>query len=153
LKITNFNKSVKTLDPKTIGKPSGVSYIEKCIKRRPTSGEIFSEFNINTKQNSKAAIIYNDLLKFKRLDKKFESIIEGDRVFVINLIKNPYQIEVIGFPNAKVPDEIMEFIKKYIDRDEIFESMILKKLKELYSDLSWEFPILNENVTKFFKFS
>ena len=32
---------------------------------------MFSEFNINTKQNSRAAIIYNDLLKFKGLDKKY----------------------------------------------------------------------------------
>jgi len=152
-KIIDFHKHIKTLEPKLIGKPSGVSYIEKCIKRKPKSGEMFSEFESNTKQNSKAAIIYNDLLKFKKLDKKFESIIEGDRVYIINLIKNPYHIDVIGFPNAKIPDEIMDFIITYIDRNEIFESMILKKLKELYSDLNWNFPSLNENVGKFFKFN
>lgn len=152
-KIIQFYKQLKTLDPKILGKPTGVSYIEKCIKRKPSSGEIFSEFNLNTKQNSKAAIIYNDLLKFKKLDKKYESIIEGDKVFIINLIKNPFHIDVIGFPNAKVPDEIMNFINQYIDRDEIFESMILKKLKELYSDLNWEFVNLNPNISKFFNFS
>lgn len=151
-KIISFHKNIKTLEPKLLGKPSGVSFIDKCIKRKPNAGEIFSTFEINTKQNSKAAIIYNDLLKFKKLDKKYESIIEGDKVYIINLIKNPYHIDVIGFPNAKVPDEIMEFIIKYIDRDEIFESMILNKLRELYGDLKWSFPNLNENIGKFFKF-
>lgn len=152
-KILDFYKHIKTLEPKSIGKPSGVSYIDKCIKRKPKSGEMFSEFESNTKQNSKAAIIYNDLLKFKKLDKQYESIIEGDRVYVINLIKNPYHIDIIGFPNAKIPDEIMDFIKTYIDKNEIFETMILKKLKELYSDLDWSFPSLNENVGKFFKYT
>lgn len=151
-KIIQFHKKIKTLEPKVLGKPMGVSFIDKCIARKPSAGEIFSSFNVNTKQNSKAAIIYNDLLKFKKLDKKYESIIEGDRVYIINLIKNPFHIDVIGFPNAKVPDEIAEFIKTYIDRNEIFESMILNKLRELYGDLKWEFPSLNENIGKFFKF-
>lgn len=151
-KIIQFHKKIKTLEPKVLGKPMGVSFIDKCIARKPSAGEIFSSFNVNTKQNSKAAIIYNDLLKFKKLDKKYESIIEGDRVYIINLIKNPFHIDVIGFPNAKVPDEIDEFIKTYIDRNEIFESMILNKLRELYGDLKWEFPSLNENIGKFFKF-
>ena len=57
-----------------------------------------------------------------------------------------------GLPNAKVPDDIEKFVKTYIDVDEIFESMILNKLKELYKDLSWDFPPLNENVNKFFSF-
>jgi len=58
----------------------------------------------------------------------------------------------VGLPNAKVPDEIEKFVKQYIDTDEIFESLLLNKLKELYKDLKWEFPPLNANVTKFFSF-
>ena len=92
------------------------------------------------------------LLKFKKLDKKYESIIEGDKIFIINLKPNMYKLETIGLPNAKVPDEIEKFVKMYIDIDEIFESLLLNKLKELYSDLKWEFPPLNANVTKFFSF-
>ena len=63
-----------------------------------------------------------------------------------------YKLETIGLPNAKVPDEIEKFVKMYIDIDEIFESLLLNKLKELYIDLKWEFPLLNANVTKFFSF-
>ena len=150
--IIDFYKSIKNTDPKKLGKPSGVSFISKCIKRKATSGEIFSELNINTKENSRAAIYYNDLLKFKKLDKKYESIIEGDKIYIVNLLKNPYKISVIGFPTTDVPDEINTFINTYIDREAIFESILLNKLKELYKDLNWEFVNLNPNISKFFKF-
>jgi hypothetical protein len=152
--IIDFYNYIKETDPIIIGKPSGVSFINKCIKRKPGPGEIFSEFNINTKENSKAAIIYNDLLKFKKLDKKYESIIEGDKIFVFNLVNNPYHIDVIGIPNGKIPPEIDEFIKKYTDYEQLFESSILNKLKELYNDLGWKdsFPSLNSRINKFFKF-
>ena len=150
--IIDFYKSIKSIDPKKLGKPSGVSFINKCIKRKATSGEIFSELNINTKENSRAAIYYNDLLKFKKLDKKYESIIEGDKIYIVNLLKNPYKISVIGFPTTDVPDEINTFINTYIDREAIFESILLNKLKELYKDLNWEFVNLNPNISKFFKF-
>jgi DNA polymerase elongation subunit (family B) len=150
--IIDFYKSIKTIDPKVLGKPTGVSFIDKCIKRKASVGEIFSELNINTKENSRAAIHYNDLLKFKKLDKKYESVIEGDKIFIANLIENPFKISVIGFPNADMPDEINNFINKYIDREAIFESILLNKLKELYKDLGWEFVNLNPNISKFFKF-
>lgn len=150
--ILEFHRSLKTIDPRLLGKPSGVSYINKCIKRPATSGEIFSELNINTKQNSRAAIVYNDLLKFKGLDKSYESVIEGDKIFVINLKPNPYKLEVIGFPNSKMPPEIIKFIETYIDIEEIFESAIKNKIDELYDDLKWDVPSYNPNVAKFFSF-
>jgi len=150
--IIDFYKQIKSTEPTHIGKPTGVSYINKCIKRRPNPGEIFSEFVLNTKENSKAAIIYNDLLRFKKLDKKFECIIEGDKIFIFNLLPNPYHIDVIGIPNNKIPPNIDKFIKDYIDYEQIFESSILNKLKDLYSDLSYDFPSLNSKVSKFFKF-
>jgi DNA polymerase elongation subunit (family B) len=150
-KIRKFHKSLKLMDPKILGKPSGVSFIDKCIAGKPEG--IFSPLVKNTKQNSRGAIVYNDLLRFKRLDKKYEGIIEGDRVFIIDLIANPYKIGVIGLPNAKIPEELKSFVDEYVDRDAIFESMINKKLRELYSDLKWDFPSLNEKVDKFFKFN
>ena len=113
---------------------------------------MFSTFRLKAPSNTKAAVRYNDLLKFKRLDKQYESVVEGDKIFIINLKANPYKLDTIGLPNAKVPDEIEKFVKTYIDVDEIFESLLLNKLKELYKDLKWEFPPLNANVAKFFAF-
>jgi hypothetical protein len=36
-------------------------------------------------------------LKFKKLDKKYESIIEGDKIFIINLKPNHVQIRNYWF--------------------------------------------------------
>lgn len=148
--IINFYKSLKALDPKLLGRPTGVSYLYKYLKKKPTLGEIFSTFENKAPINTKSAIIYNDLLKFKKLDSKYESILEGDKIFIINLKPNPYQIDTIALPNNKVPSDIEEFVKEYIDVDEIFESILLGKLKELYKDIKWEFPNLNQNISKFF---
>jgi len=149
--IIDFYKSLKTTDIRELGKPTGVKQISSyLIPAR--AGEMFSNFKLKAPSNTKAAVRYNDLLKFKKLDKKYESIIEGDKIFIINLKPNMYKLDTIGLPNAKVPDEIEKFVKMYIDIDEIFESLLLNKLKELYIDLSWEFPPLNANVTKFFSF-
>lgn len=152
--IIDLYKKIKTLDPKTLGKPTGVSYINKCIKRSPSSGEILSELHLNTKPNSSGSIYYNDLLRFKGLNKKFPEIMEGAKVYVIDLIKNPYNINYISIPvNEKIPDFMEDFIKKYANIDQIFESSILNKLKELYKDLKMEFPNLNPKISRFFKFS
>ena len=149
--IIDFHKLVKTLDPKELGKPTGVKQISS-YKIPARAGEMFSTFKLKAPSNTKAAVRYNDLLKFKRLDKQYESIIEGDKIFIINLKANPYKLETIGLPNAKVPEDIEKFVKQYIDVDEIFESLLLNKLKELYKDLKWDFPSLNANVAKFFAF-
>ena len=149
--IIEFYKLLKTTDPKELGKPTGVKQIAS-YRNAPRAGEMFSTFKLKAPSNTKAAVRYNDLLRFKKLDKQYESIIEGDKIFIINLKANPYKLETVGLPNAKVPDEIEAFVKTYIDVDEIFESLLLNKLKELYKDLKWEFPSLNANVAKFFAF-
>jgi DNA polymerase elongation subunit (family B) len=149
--IINFYKSLKTLDPRDLGKPTGVKQISSYhIPAR--AGEMFSSFRLKAPANTKASVRYNDLLKFKKLDKKYESIVEGDKLFIVNLKQNPYNLETIGIPNASVPPEIEEFVKTYIDVEEIFESLLGNKLKNLYGDLKWEFPSLNPNIKKFFAF-
>lgn len=147
--IIEFYKSLKKTDFKLLGRPTGVSYLKKFVKNKPTSGMIFSTTEKGAPINSKAAIRFNDLLKFKGLEKKYESIIEGDKIFILNLSPNPYHIENIAIPNGKIPDEIAEFIKNYVDVDGVFESMIFNKLRELWSDLNWELPSLNSHVTRF----
>ena len=150
--IVTFYKALRTLDPRQLGKPTGVKQIH-AYHLPAKAGDMFSGFKIKAPYNTKAAIRYNDLLKFKKLDKKFESIIEGDKIFVINLKQNPYNLETIGLPNAQVPPAIEEFVKTYIDVEEIFDSLLANKLKSLYLDLKWDFPALNKNVGKFFAFN
>ncbi len=147
--IINFNLKLKNTDPRELGKPTGVKIINSYIKSK-SGDDIFTKTEKGAPFNTKAAVRYNDILKWKKLDKKYESIIEGDKIFVVNLKKNQYNIDTIGLPNSKIPDEIELFVKENIDIEEIFESLLLNKLKELFKDLKWSFPSLNPNVNKFF---
>lgn len=150
--IISFYKSLRTTDPRELGKPTGVKQISSYVKRTAKSTEIFSEFLTGAPANTKAAVRYNDLLRFKKLDKKYESIIEGDKIYIVNLQKNGYHIETIGLPNGKVPPEIEKFVKDYIDVDGIFDSILKNKLENTYNHIGWSFPSLNSNVHKFFSF-
>lgn len=150
-KIIDFKKYVKTMPIDQIAKPTGVKQIESYIERAPKVGEIFSTLKLKCPINTKAAIYYNDLLKFKKADKKYPRFTVGDKMKYIQLKTNPYGIDVIGF-TGNDPDFIVKLIDEFADREEGFESTLLNKLKGIYEDLGWNFPSLNDKVNKFFKF-
>ena len=56
------------------------------------------------------------------------------------------------FTGYNDPPEIKDFIEKFIDKSEMFDSVMKNKLENLYSDLNWGALVLNENVSKFFSF-
>jgi DNA polymerase elongation subunit (family B) len=150
--ILDFRTSIRTVDWKTILKPTGLKKMREYIASPPMIGDIFSRLGKGCPINTKAAIYYNDILRFKKLDKKYPTFQIGDKMFIAYLKDNPYRIDVVGFNGYNDPPEIMEFIEKYIDRDGLFDSVMKNKLESLYSDLGWGAVVLNQNINKFFKF-
>ena len=150
-KIQDFRKHLKTLSYKEVAKPTGVKQIRNYIASPPPSGQIFSKLGNKCPINTKSAIWYNDLLRFKKLDKEYSCITEGDKIKFIPLKKNPYSIEVLAFTNES-PQFIYEFLDKYADTDSGFNNVLLNKLQGIYEDLKWDFPSLNPNVERFFTF-
>jgi len=150
-KIIEFKKSLDSVPIKSIAKPTGVRNINKYIASKPQSGQIFSKLELKCPINTKAAIWYNDLLRFKKLDKQYPCFTEGDKMYYIQLKDNPYKIEVLGF-TGNDPEFITDFIIKFIDKEQGFNSTLLNKLQGIYEDLKWSFPSLNAYVNKFFSF-
>ena len=150
-KIIEFKKSLDSVPIKSIAKPTGVRNINKYIASKQQSGQIFSKLELKCPINTKAAIWYNDLLRFKKLDKQYPCFTEGDKMYYIQLKDNPYKIEVLGF-TGNDPEFINEFITKFIDKEAGFNSTLLNKLQGIYEDLKWSFPSLNAYVNKFFSF-
>jgi len=150
-KIIDFKKYIDSISYKQIAKPTGVKNIRKYIAAPPQSGSIFSKLESKCPVNTKAAIWYNDLLRFKKLDKKYSCFTEGDKMYYVQLKDNPYKIEVLGF-TGNDPEFIDEFITKFVDKEEGFNSVLLNKLQGIYDDLKWSFPSLNAYVNKFFSF-
>ena len=150
-RILDFKKYVKDLPLSDIAKPTGVKQVSSYIDRKPGIGEIFSTLKLKCPINTKAAVWYNDLLRFKKLDKKYPCFTEGDKMKYIQLKDNPYRIDVIGF-TGNDPEFITDFMNKYADREQGFESSLMNKLVGIYEDLGWVFPSMHEKAGKFFKF-
>jgi DNA polymerase elongation subunit (family B) len=153
LLISSFKKNIAGREIIEIAKPTGVKKIREYIERGPTGGKIFSDLKLKAPINTKAAIYTNDLLRFKKLDKKYPCFVEGDKMFYVNLKSNPYKIEVIAINGYDDAPEIMEFVERYIDREAVFNNVLLNKLQNLYKDIGWSFPSLNEYANKFFVIS
>jgi hypothetical protein len=150
--VLDFRESLQTIDWKKILKPTGLKQLREYTERGPGAGEIFSKLKLKCPINTKAAIFYNDFLRFKKLDTKHSLFQVGDKMFLAYLKNNPYKIDVIGFNGYDDPPEVIEFINTYIDRDGIFDGVMKNKLETLYKDIGWGQPIFNRNVHRFFKF-
>ncbi len=153
LLISSFKKSIAGRQIIEIAKPTGVKKIREYIERGPTASKIFSDLKSKAPINTKAAIYYNDLLRFKKLDKKYPTIKEFEKIYYVYLKDNPYRLDCIGFFGVDDPPEIIEFIEKYVDKEKTFDSTFLNKLQGVYDDLKWSFPSLNEYANKFFVIS
>ena len=134
-----------------IGNPQAVKKMNKFTERKARAGEMFSSIGKGAPAAVKASIIYNDLLRFWKLDKKYNYITQGEKIKWIYLKTNPYRIDAIAFLDYDIPEQIRTFIEKYADRQKVFESILLNKLEGFYSDLGWSLN-LNPHRNKFFKF-
>ena len=150
--ILEFKNNLDDLPIELLAKPTGVKNLNQYIDRKPTADQMFSTFKNKAPVNVKAAARYNDLLKFKRLDKKHSQIVTGDKIKWVYLKDNPYKIETIGFLDFDLPKEIRTFIEMYVDREKAFNSILKNKLESFYQDLGWGGLTLNTFVDDFFSF-
>lgn len=134
-----------------LGNPTGVKKLNYYIERKPKAGEMFTIMKKGTPVNTKAAVIYNDLIRFWGLNKKHSYIAQGDKIKYVYLKPNPYQVDALGFLDFDIPDKVNEFMERYADRNKIFESILLNKLENFYDDLGWRLN-LNPYMDHFFNF-
>ena len=150
--ILNFRKEIMSLDTDItlLGNPTSVKTLNEYIGRKPRAGEVMTEIKKGAPANVKAAIRYNDLLKFWNI-KGHSEIVQGDKIKWIYLKDNPYKIEAIGFLSFDMPDKMRTFLNDYADRKKSFETILQSKLENFYNDLGWTLN-LNPNINKFFSF-
>jgi DNA polymerase elongation subunit (family B) len=149
-RILDFKKEILTKIPiEQLGNPTAVKTLNKYIERKPVGGEAFTVVAKGAPASVRATIKYNDLLKYWKLDSKHSPILQGDKVKWIYLKKNPYNIEALAYLDFNIPDKIREFLDKFSDKEKVFDTILLNKLKGLYDDLGWK---LNTNpyVNQFF---
>ena len=142
-----------------LGNPVSVKTLYKYIERKPVGTEIFTVVKqpVNKKTGRKsgapasvrAAIKYNDLLGYWKLDKDYSQIVQGDKVKWIYLKKNPFNIEALAYLDYDCPPKIQDFLDKFADKEKVFDTILLNKLEGFYEDLEWKLTT-NPYVNQFF---
>jgi len=150
--IMDFRDKImsKDTDITLLGNPTSVKTLNEYMGRKPRAGEVMTEIKKGAPANVKAAIVYNDLLRFWNI-KGHSEIVQGDKIKWVYLIDNPYKIEAIAFLDFDMPEKMRTFLNDYADRKKSFETILQSKLENFYSDLDWTLN-LNPNINKFFSF-
>lgn len=152
-KILEFRDKYRTLPLQDVAKPTGINKLKEYLKHGPRAGSMFSSFLPKAPPNTKASTYYNDLLKFKQIDKRHPVIQVGDKIRWIYLKKNnPYNIEVLAYNEVDPAKEVLDYMTQYMDREAMFDKNLVKKLDTMYSNLGWGSVNYNKNVNKFFKY-
>lgn len=134
-----------------LGNPTSVKTLNEYIARKPKVSEILTELKKGAPANVKAAVRYNDLVRFWKLDKEHSYIVQGDKIKWVYLKDNPYKMETLAFLDFDMPEKIRIFLDNYADRKKSFETILQTKLEGFYNDLGWSLN-LNPYKNKFFNF-
>lgn len=150
-KVLDFKEEIRRLPLTVIGKPTGVKKIKKFLDTQVDSNiDIAGK---GTPVHVKSAISYNNFLKIKGLTRDYSPIREGDKIMWLYLKDNEYKYETIAFKGDEDPNEIMDFLTKYIDYEKTFNSNLENKLQDFYQALNWGKIPENALINEFFNFS
>jgi DNA polymerase elongation subunit (family B) len=155
--VLDFKSHINELKPNEIAKNTSVHFTGKSGEERvnfdPKDREPF-RFIKGSNAQTKGALAYNDFLKKIGKEKIVEPIFDGAKIKFVYLKDNPLGLDVLALKDDGTdPKEILDFIKTYIDPEEIFKAELQNKLVDFYGALKWE--IFNENAAKaeeFFSF-
>ena len=147
--VVDFKDKMAKLPHKDIAKNSAVKNLSKYMGKKRNLFEVMK----GTPAHVKAAIAYNDCLKYFKTPFKYEPMKNGDKVKWVYLKQNPLGLGGLAFTGYSDPPEIEEFINTYIDHKKIFERELKGKLQDFYDAIGWG-DVISDTKTaeKFFSF-
>ena len=146
--VVNFRNSMKLMDFNKIATPISVKGISKYRKQESV---IFKSHHLGAPIHVKSALYYNDFLKYHKLEKKYSSISNGDKIKWIYLKQNPLGLNTIAYKGYEDPPEVLEFIRQYINHEKIYKQALHKKIMMLYSSMNWSEPTdASKTIERFF---
>ena len=140
--ILSKRDEMKTTNFIDIAKNSAVKDMSKYTFKNQALGE----FMKGTPAHVKAALTYNQLLKYFKAPYKYEPMKDGDKIKWVYLKNNPLGLDSVGLTGYNDPKQILDLVKQYIDYDLIWQKELENKLDDFYSAMNWEKP--NPNLAK-----
>ena len=146
--IINFKNSMRLMEVDKIAIPIGVKNIYKYLGKK--NGQ-FSGHKKGAPVHVKAAIAYNDLLKYYNQDKRYEKISNGSKIKWVYLKNNNLGLDTVAYKGYEDPPEIMKFIKDNIHPNKLYKQALHKKIMMLYQALGWDEPTdSSKTIERFF---
>jgi DNA polymerase elongation subunit (family B) len=126
--VAESKSKFKKLPPEEISFPRGIRGISKY-------SDAVTLYTKGTPIHVKGAIIYNNAIKNKGLNKKYPFINEGEKIkFSYLKMPNPFKETVISFP-VRLPKEFD--LEKYIDYDMQFEKAFVEPVRVISDCIGW----------------
>ena len=140
--ILRKKDEMKTTNFIDIAKNSAVKGMSKYTFKNQALGE----FMKGTPAHVKAALTYNQLLKYFKAAYKYEPMKDGDKIKWVYLKPNPLGLDSVGLTGYNDPKQILDLVEQHIDYDLIWQKELENKLDDFYSAMGWEKP--NPNLAK-----
>ena len=126
--IQDFRKEFMNMSPQSIAYPRSVNGLKKWFD----SNSLFAK---GAPIHVKGAILYNHLLKEKKLQHKYPFIQEGDKIKFLHLrTPNIHQSSSISFI-TKLPTEFG--LDNMVDREQQFEKSFVEPLNFILKNINW----------------
>jgi DNA polymerase elongation subunit (family B) len=127
--IDTFKSEFKLLPPEMIAFPRGCNGLSTYSDSKTVYGK-------GTPIHVRGALVYNKLVKEKKLEKKYPCIQEGDKIkFLYLKTPNHIQQNVITMSEDGLPPELN--LHKYVDYELQFEKTFLDPLKIILDAINW----------------
>ena len=138
--IVNFRREFELLPPEDIAFPRSVNGVKKY-------GDSTSIYKKGTPMHVKGALLYNHLLKMKKVSHKFQQFYEGDKGKFVHLRKNMWNANVITFM-AKLPKEFE--MHGLIDYEQQFTKSFMEPLRFILDAINWKIDASDSNTIEDF---
>jgi DNA polymerase elongation subunit (family B) len=134
--ILRKKDEMKTTNFIDIAKNSAVKHMSKYTFKNQALGE----FMKGTPAHVKAALTYNQLLKYFKAAYKYEPMKDGDKIKWVYLKPNPLGLESVGLTGYNDPKEILDLVEEHINYELIWTKELENKLNDFYEAMAWEKP-------------
>ena len=126
--VNDFETLFRQMPFEDVAFPRGCRYINKWS----SASDIYKK---GTPIHVRGSLLYNKVIKDKKLNKKYNEIHEGDKIkFCYMKLPNPMRENVFAVPNV-LPKELG--MENYIDYDKQFEKSFKEPLNHITEAIGW----------------